>query len=154
MSHSFVNLWPIAHQAPLLGISQSRILEGVAIAFSRVFFRPRDRTCMSCIGRWILYHQATREAPKLELDSSGIAENRCQYGRRVRWESPVKESGSCSVVSDSLRPHGLYSLWNSPGQHTEVGSLSFLQGIFPRQNQTEVSCIEGSFQRASTTSFV
>ena len=40
---------------------------------------------------------------------------------------------SCSVMSDSLRPHGLYSLWNSPGQNTRVGSHSHLQGIFPTQ---------------------
>ena len=26
-------------------------------------------------------------------------------------------------MSDSLRPHGLYSPWNSPGQNTGVGSL-------------------------------
>ena len=38
-----------------------------------------------------------------------------------------------SVVSDSLRPHELYSPWNSPGQNTGVGSLSLLQGIFPTQ---------------------
>ena len=31
----------------------------------------------------------------------------------------------------SLRPHGLYSPWNSPGQNTGVGSLSLPQGIFP-----------------------
>ena len=43
------------------------------------------------------------------------------------------ESESHSVVSDSLRPHGLYSPWNSPGQNTGVGSLSLLQGIFPTQ---------------------
>ena len=43
------------------------------------------------------------------------------------------ESESGSVMSDSLRPHGLYSPWNSPGQNTEVGSLSLLQGIFPTQ---------------------
>ena len=45
------------------------------------------------------------------------------------------ESGSesRSVMSDSLRPHGLYSQWNSPGQNTGVGSLSLLQGIFPTQ---------------------
>ena len=43
------------------------------------------------------------------------------------------ESKSRSVVSNSLRPHGLYSPWNSPGQNTGVGSLSFLQGIFPTQ---------------------
>ena len=40
---------------------------------------------------------------------------------------------SHSVVSDSLRPHGLYSPWNSPGQNTGVGSLSLLQGIFLTQ---------------------
>ena len=38
--------------------------------------------------------------------------------------SPWRESESCSVVSDSLRPHGLYSPWNSPGQNTGVDSLS------------------------------
>ena len=43
------------------------------------------------------------------------------------------ESESRSVVSDSLRPHGLYSLWSSPGQTTGMGSLSLLQGIFPTQ---------------------
>ena len=43
------------------------------------------------------------------------------------------ESESLSVMSDSLRPHGRYSPWNSPGQDTGVGSLSLLQGIFPTQ---------------------
>ena len=43
------------------------------------------------------------------------------------------ESESHSVVSDYLRPHGLYSSWDSPGQKTGVGSLSLLQGIFPAQ---------------------
>ena len=43
------------------------------------------------------------------------------------------ESESHSVVSNSLRPHGLYSPWNSPGQNTGVGSLSLLRGIFPTQ---------------------
>ena len=36
-------------------------------------------------------------------------------------------------MSDSLRPPGLYSPWNSPGQDTGVGSLSLLQGLFPTQ---------------------
>ena len=43
------------------------------------------------------------------------------------------ESGSHSVVSDSLRYHGLYSPWNSPGQNPGVGGLCLLQGIFPSQ---------------------
>ena len=33
----------------------------------------------------------------------------------------------------TLRPHGLYSSWNSPGQNTGVGNLFRLQGIFPTQ---------------------
>ena len=36
-------------------------------------------------------------------------------------------------MSDSLRPNGLCSPWNSPGQNTGVGSRSLLQGIFPTQ---------------------
>ena len=47
------------------GILQARILEWVAISFSRVSSWPRDRTCFSCIsfiGRWILYHWAIWEA--------------------------------------------------------------------------------------------
>ena len=44
-----------------------------------------------------------------------------------------EESESCSVVSDSLWHHGLYSPWNSPGQNTGVGSLSLLLRIFPTQ---------------------
>ena len=46
--------------------------------------------------------------------------------------SQVKsESESHSVMPSSLRPHGLYSPWNSPGQDIGVGSLSLLQGSFP-----------------------
>ena len=47
---------------------------------------------------------------------------------------PESESESRSVVSHSLRPHGLYSPWNSPGKNTGVHSLSLLQGIFPTQS--------------------
>ena len=43
------------------------------------------------------------------------------------------ESESFSVMLDSLQPHELYGPWNAPGQNTEVGILSFLQGTFPTQ---------------------
>ena len=42
------------------------------------------------------------------------------------------ESESCSVMSDSFRPHGLHSPRNSPGQNTRVGSLSLLHGDLPK----------------------
>ena len=62
------------------------------------------------------------------------------WSSRIVWQccisgqSEVKKwSESCSVMSDSLGPRGLYSTQNSPGQNTGVGSLSILQGIFPTQ---------------------
>jgi len=48
-----------------------------------------------------------------------------------------EKSESCSVVSNSLRPHGLYSPWISPGQNTGVSSLFFLQGIFTTQESNQ-----------------
>ena len=56
---------------------------------------------------------------------------------------------SHSVVSDSLRPHGLQPArllcpWNVPGKNSEVGCHFFPQGIFPTQGlnlQSRVSCI-------------
>ena len=53
------------------------------------------------------------------------------------WRS---ENVSCSVVSDSLQPHGLYSPWNSRGQNTGVDSLSLLQGIFLGSNPVLPHC--------------
>ena len=107
---------PITYSPPGTSVHRifpARILEQVAICFSRGSSQPRDWTCVSwfsCIGRQILYHWATWEA--------------LSHGMKCE---------SFSVVSDSLRPHGLYSPWNSLGQNTGVGSLCFLQGIFPTQ---------------------
>ena len=46
------------------GISQARVLEWVAIPFFRGSSQPQDRTHVSWIGRQILYHWATWEAPQ------------------------------------------------------------------------------------------
>ena len=47
------------------GIFQGRMLEWVAIFYSREFSWPTDQNCISCVsftGRWILFHWATWEA--------------------------------------------------------------------------------------------
>ena len=51
--------------------------------------------------------------------------------QNIKWYE--SDCASHSVMSDSLRPHGLYSPWKSLGQNTGVDSHSFLQGIFPTQ---------------------
>ena len=55
------------------------------------------------------------------------------------------ESESRSVVSDSLRPRGLYSPWDSPGQNTGVVAFPFSRGSSQPRNWTRVSCIAGGF---------
>ena len=48
------------------GVLQARILEWVDIFFSRESSWPRNQTCASCIGRWILYHGAKWEAHRAQ----------------------------------------------------------------------------------------
>jgi len=59
----------------------------------------------------------------------------------------VKVAQSCPT----LRSHGLYSPWNSPGQNTGVGSLSLLQGIFLTQelNWSLLHCSRILYQLSS-----
>ena len=60
------------------GIFPVRILEWVTISFSRASSRPRDQThisCVSCIGRLILYHCAPLEAFRLDDCISWFAED-------------------------------------------------------------------------------
>ena len=65
------SLWPHGLYSPpgysVHGISQARILEWVVISFSRESSQSRDRihvSCISRVGRWILYHRATWEVPE------------------------------------------------------------------------------------------
>ena len=55
----------VAHQTSTHGISQASILGWVDTFFFRGSSWPRDRTHLSSIGRWILYHWATWETPSL-----------------------------------------------------------------------------------------
>ena len=91
------------------GVPQARILEWVAISFSGGSSSPRDQTLISCIGRRILYQRATWEAKEY-----------------VYVYEYVSVQSSRSVMSNSLRPHGL--------QHARSSCPS----PFPELTQTHV----------------
>ena len=58
----FATPWTVVCQAPLsIGIFQARILEWVAIFFSRWSSQPRDQTRVSCTAGRLLTGWATRE---------------------------------------------------------------------------------------------
>ena len=54
------------------GILQARILEWVALPFSRGSSQPRDRTC---VGRRVLHHWITRGVRLFFLDEGSASEN-------------------------------------------------------------------------------
>ena len=106
-----MTLWAIAHQAPLsIGFPRQEYWSGLPFPPLGDLSNPRIKPmslALSCIGRQILYQEAT-------------------------WETLVKLKVTqiCLILCDPL---GLYSPWNSPGQNTGVGSLPLLQWIFLTQ---------------------
>ena len=72
LSHGWLICGPMDCSPPgssVHGISQARILQWVAILFSRGSSQPRNQTWVFCIGRWILYHQVIWEAPLSEYQA-------------------------------------------------------------------------------------
>ena len=75
-----------------------------------------------------------------DLNVRNYKTHRGKHRQNTRWHKSKQDplwptswkTESCSIVSDSLWPHGLYNPWNSPCQNNGVSSLS-LQGIFPNQ---------------------
>ena len=119
------------------GILQARILEWVAISFSRRSSPPRSWTRVSCIaGRFFTIGAI------LLLNRNSVKANHLSF--------------SCvcfsrSVVSDSLWPHGLYSLPSSSvhgilqARILEWVAISFSWGSTPPRDRTWVSHIAGRF---------
>ena len=82
------------------GILQARILEWVAIPFSRVSSWPRDRTWVSCIGRRILYCWATREVLQYSYD---FLSHKTVVLEKI-FESPLDSKETKQVNSKGNQP--------------------------------------------------
>ena len=97
------------------GILQARILEGVAVPFSRESSPPRDRTQVSCIASGFFTSWATREAQREErrgcnqrhLDLSAYCPSPHQVGGLRSGSGPISywlwAQGNPSLGSFSLR---------------------------------------------------
>ena len=121
--------------------------------------RIRDWTCISCIGRWIRYHWAAKEAlifisltlktHKYLLHLIQIPLNMMHSFRKDLWvsqcETEVKEEGAFILKGKVLAAQLCLTLCNpmdcSPlgssvhgilqAKNTGVGCYALLQGIFP-----------------------
>ena len=123
LSHSVMSdsatLWTVACQAPLsMGFSrilQTRVLEWVAISFSRGSSPLRDGTLVSCISRQILYHWVNLGSPfELLLGCKG---NTLTVGIRITLPEICIRMNPLSL-SDSIQL-SLYALifWNPEAQN-------------------------------------
>ena len=83
------------------GIFQARILEWVAISFSRESSRPRDWTHVSCIGRWILYPWV----PGKPCMWCGPSKN--PGHQRLRW-APLVGNTLHTLQTDVLEENGSF----------------------------------------------
>ena len=116
--------------SPVPGILQARTLEWVAISFSNACkWKVKGK---SFSHAWLLVTPWTAafQAPP----SMGFS--RQEYWSGLPFPSPMHESEkwkwSCSVMSDSVRPHGLQPTrllhpWDFPGKSTGVGCHCLLQ---------------------------
>ena len=84
------------------GIFLARILKWVAISSSREPSRPRDQTCVSSIGRWILYPWATWEAPYTP----------CMHAQSLRSCLTVCDPMDCSPLGSSVIEFARQECWS------------------------------------------
>ena len=76
--------------------------------------QARDRTCVSCIGRWILYQCTTREALLVALSNTGFSEilaasftsTPCKARKILAWRLPwTKAAGRLQSVGSQRVRH-------------------------------------------------
>ena len=120
------------------GISQARILEWLAIFFSRGSSWPRDWTHVSCIGRQILYHWVTWEALALDYMAMTLIEFSVLCARWTWFQKQqlCMEENLDRNHKSCLSPHSilwLFCPWDFLGKNTEMGCHFLLQWIFLTQ---------------------
>ena len=83
----------------------------------------------SCLSFICFIHRFSHVPP----ENHQLNFNSAQFSQKNLWKKVNGKWKWESLRSDSFRPHGLYSPWNSPGQNTGMCSFSLLQRIFPTQ---------------------
>ena len=91
--------------SPVHGVLQARILEWVAIPFSRGSSRPRDRTWVSRIGGRFFVTQATREALNKVIASLSGSSHRYPEGKGAGKGEPGAIGSPSALSRPEREPH-------------------------------------------------
>ena len=100
------------------GILKAGILEWVAIVFSRRSSQPRDRTHVSCIGRWVLLPLHHLGSP-IYISCMRV----CMHAKSFQSCMTLYDPMGCSCQAPLSR--------DFPGKNTGVGCHFFLQWDLP-----------------------
>ena len=107
---------------------QGRILELVAISYSRGSFWPRDQnsvSCISCIGRQILYHCTTWEA---QLKACSYKKLFTNVHNSIIHTSPKVETTQMFLnwqINKERCIHTMEDSWDELGTHYVKGKKPF-----------------------------
>ena len=140
----FATLWTAAYRAPpSMGFSRQEYWSGVPLPSPGMSpYHPGNSLCLS----------STLET--LSLDSQYILSFIFSFISVDHHPSPCRsilrknESVSCSVMSETLSPHGLQPTsllcpWDSPDKMLEWVALPFPRGSSQPRDRSWVSCIAG-----------
>ena len=143
----FVTVWATRKTPQFSDILKIQLLMGRKLWHTdtppptrRLFASPRSSVHPPAPppAEWVARRQpfAGERVSGAHLNTLNLGKANSEFLKEMKW------TGSCSVMSDSLRLHGQRSPWNSPSRNTGVGSFSLLQGIFPTQelNQGLLHC--------------
>ena len=92
---------PVGYSPPgssVCEIFQLRIQEWMAISSSRGSSQPRDQTrvsCIFCIGKWVHYHRATREALMMQCSPTSNKVFFKKETSKTSLETYCLQPGSC-----------------------------------------------------------
>ena len=134
------------------GIFQAKILEWVAISSFRESSRPRDRTQVSCIGRWILWHRwlsgkrillTMQKTLEMQVWSLGqkdpLEEEMATHSSNLAWEIPwIEDPGGLQSMELQRVGHD----WATERQHRHWLSILYM-GFPGNSGGSESACNVG-----------
>ena len=110
------------------GISQARILECVAISFSRESSQSRDQTCVSCAGRLVLYHCAIKETLYLTTRGKYTLPTHSTFAALLQFRLSASLLPGFSNTQQTI-PFSVLLKWFSKNIHIHSYQISVLKSF-------------------------
>ena len=123
------------HDPSVHGVLQARILECIAISYSRGSSHGRDQTCISCIGRRIVYHLSHLGSPNICIYNC-LKRNFRKHSLKKNWYiytmeyySAIKKNSFESVLMRWMKLESIIQSEVSQKDKDHYSILTHIYGI-------------------------